>query len=214
MPRTSVLLADDDRIVAEGLASLLRDEFDIQRIVHDGRQLIAAANELRPDVIVTDISMPLLNGLDALRQLRRDGVQSKVIVLTQHREAQFAVEAFRAGAAGYVLKQSAGDELVRAIQEVTQGRAYLTALITKDLISVLLAAQSNETAELRPLTGRQREILQLVAEGKTAKEIAGILGISARTAEGHKYEIMDILGVKTTAELVQQAIRLGLISAG
>lgn len=212
MPRTTVLLADDDTIVAEALASLLEDEFDVVRTVRDGRQLIEAAKELKPAVIVTDISMPLLNGLDAVRQLRAEGVPSKVIVLTQHKETQFAVEAFRAGVSGYLLKRSAGDELVKAIQEVTEGRSYLTSLVTKDLISVLIAAQSNSSIDHRILTARQRQILQLVAEGKTAKEIGGMLKISTRTVEGHKYEIMDALGVKTSAELVQQAIKLGLIT--
>ena len=212
MPRTTVLLADDDTIVAEALASLLEDEFDVVRTVRDGRQLIEAAKELKPAVIVTDISMPLLNGLDAVRQLKTEGVPSKVIVLTQHKETQFAVEAFRAGVSGYLLKRSAGDELVKAIQEVTEGRSYLTSLVTKDLISVLIAAQSNISIDHRLLTARQREILQLIAEGKTAKEIGGILKISTRTVEGHKYEIMDALGVKTSAELVQQAIKLGLIT--
>jgi DNA-binding NarL/FixJ family response regulator len=212
LPRTTVLLADDDTIVAEALASLLDDEFDVVRTVRDGRQLIEAAKELKPAVIVTDISMPLLNGLDAVRQLKTEGVPSKVIVLTQHKETQFAVEAFRAGVSGYLLKRSAGDELVKAIQEVTAGRSYLTSLVTKDLISVLIAAQSNISVDHRLLTARQREILQLIAEGKTAKEIGGILKISTRTVEGHKYEIMDALGVKTSAELVQQAIKLGLIT--
>jgi DNA-binding NarL/FixJ family response regulator len=212
LPRTTVLLADDDTIVAEALASLLEDEFDVVRTVRDGRQLIEAAKELKPAVIVTDISMPLLNGLDAVRQLKTEGVPSKVIVLTQHKETQFAVEAFRAGVSGYLLKRSAGDELVKAIQEVTAGRSYLTSLVTKDLISVLIAAQSNISVDHRLLTARQREILQLIAEGKTAKEIGGILKISTRTVEGHKYEIMDALGVKTSAELVQQAIKLGLIT--
>jgi DNA-binding NarL/FixJ family response regulator len=188
VPRTTVLLADDDTIVAEALASLLEDEFDVVRTVRDGRQLIEAAKELKPAVIVTDISMP------------------------QHKETQFAVEAFRAGVSGYLLKRSAGDELVKAIQEVTEGRSYLTSLVTKDLISVLIAAQSDSSIDHRILTARQREILQLIAEGKTAKEIGGILKISTRTVEGHKYEIMDALGVKTSAELVQQAIKLGLIT--
>jgi DNA-binding NarL/FixJ family response regulator len=212
MARTTVLLADDDTIVAQGLAALLKDDFDVVRTVGDGRQLIAAAKELKPAVIVTDISMPTLNGLDAVRELLRDGVQSKVIVLTQHKETQFAVEAFRAGVSGYLLKQCAGDELAKAIEEVTNGRAYLTGLVTKDLISVLLAAKESGTDERRALTRRQREVLQLVAEGKTAKEIAGLLNISTRTVEGHKYEIMEALGVKTSAELVQQAIKLGLVA--
>jgi DNA-binding NarL/FixJ family response regulator len=212
MPRITVLLADDHTIIAQGLASLLSESFEVVGTASDGRELIELARKLKPVVIITDISMPLLNGLDAVNQLRSEGIQAKVIVLTQHKEPQFAVEAFRAGVSGYLLKQGAGEELVKAVQEVAQGRFYLTGLITRDLISVLLAARGKDSAAERSLTSRQREILQLIAEGRTAKEIAGILNISTRTVEGHKYEIMEALGVKTSAELVQQAIRLGLIS--
>jgi DNA-binding NarL/FixJ family response regulator len=211
MVRTTIMLADDHVIVAEGLASLLKESFDLVGVVADGRALLRSAKELQADVIVTDISMPLLNGLDAVRQLRTQGVKSKVIVLTQHKETQLAIEAFAAGVSGYVLKQSAGEELVNAIHEVTQGRVYLTPLIAKDLITVLVQAQAANRDNVK-LSTRQREVLQLIAEGKTAKEIAVQLDISTRTAEGHKYGIMQALGVKTTAELVQQAIRLGLIS--
>jgi len=156
--------------------------------------------------------MPLLNGMDAVRQLRSQGLAAKVIVLTQHKEPQLAAEAFRAGVSGFLLKQAAGEELVAAIHEVLLGRSYLTTLIAKDLITLLLAAQGNTNSDQSVLTSRQRQILQLFAEGKTAKEVAASLNISVRTAEGHKYEIMGALGVKTSAELVAQAIRLGLIS--
>lgn len=210
MSRPTVLLADDHVIVAEGLASLLKETFHLVGIVSDGRALLEVAKEKKPDVIVTDISMPLLNGLDAVRQLKSTGIASKIIVLTQHSETHYAIEAFRVGVSGYVLKMSARDELVAAIRETMQGRSYISPLITNDLIGLLLDAKGEERAE-HSLTLRQREVLQLVAEGKTAKEIAGLLQISARTAEGHKYEIMQALGVKTTAELVQQAIRLKLI---
>jgi DNA-binding NarL/FixJ family response regulator len=211
MPRATVLLADDHLLVAEGLVFLLQQDFDVVGCVGDGRQLIEAAKRLKPAVIVTDISMPLLNGLDAVRQLRLEGVQSKIVILTQHRETQFAIEAFRAGVSGYVTKQSVGDELVTAVQEALSGRAYLTRFVSEDLNSVLLAARQKGWTEGARLTARQREILQLIAEGKTAKEVANILNISTRTAEGHKYEIMQALGVKTTAELVQQAMRLHLL---
>ena len=196
--------------MAQGLASLLRENYDLIGTVGDGRALVEFAKERKPDVIVTDISMPLLNGLDAVRQLKNNGISSKVIVLTQHKETHYAVEAFRAGVSGYLLKVSAGEELVAAIQEALQGRAYLSPLIAKDLISVLMEAHGDRK-EGPQLTSRQREVLQLIAEGKTAKEVATILNISTRTAEGHKYEIMQALSVKTTAELVQQAIRLKLL---
>ncbi len=210
MSRPTVLVADDHVIVAEGLASLLKEAFDLVGIVSDGRALLEVARDRKPDVIVTDISMPLLNGLDAVRQLKSNGLPSKIIVLTQHIEMHYAIEAFRAGASGYVLKMSAREDLVAAIREIMHGRSYISPLITNDVISLLLEAKSEEDTG-QALTLRQREVLQLIAEGKTAKEIANLLEISARTAEGHKYEIMQALGVKTTAELVQQAIRLKLI---
>jgi DNA-binding NarL/FixJ family response regulator len=212
MSKTRVLLADDHTIVAEGLRSLLEGEFEFVGTVGDGRALLEAAQKLKPDVIVADISMPLLNGLDAARQLKRDGVTAKIIFLTMHTEAQFAAEAFRAGASGYVLKSSAGEELITAIHEVIKGRAYVTPLITRDVLSFLMdAAQMTEQSAFR-LTPRQREVLQLIAEGRTMKEIASILNISVRTVESHKYEMMEALGVQTNAELVQYAIKIGLVS--
>jgi DNA-binding NarL/FixJ family response regulator len=212
MSKTRVLLADDHTIVAEGLRSLLEGEFEFVGTVGDGRALLDAAQKLKPDVIVADISMPLLNGLDAARQLKRDGVTAKIIFLTMHTEAQLAAEAFRAGASGYVLKSSAGEELITAIHEVIKGRAYVTPLITRDVLSFLMdAARRTEQSAVR-LTPRQREVLQLIAEGRTMKEIASILNISVRTVESHKYEMMEALGVQTNAELVQYAIKIGLVS--
>jgi DNA-binding NarL/FixJ family response regulator len=211
MPVPKVLLADDHKIVAQGLESLLKDSFNFVGTVSDGRALLEAAIRLKPDVIVTDISMPLLNGLDAVRQFRTNGVDAKVVFLTMHADASLAAEAFRAGGSAFLLKQSAGDELVQAIREILQGRAYLTPLITKDMINVLMEARE-EKAEESKLTPRQREVLQLIAEGKTMKEIASILNISARTAETHKYEMMQVIGVKTSAELIQHAIRLRLVN--
>jgi DNA-binding NarL/FixJ family response regulator len=210
MSRITVLLADDHVIVAQGLESLLRESFNLIGTVRDGRALLDAARKFKPDVIVTDISMPLLNGLDAVRQLKTEGITAKIIILTQHKETHFAVEAFRAGVSGYLLKISAADELETAIREAIHGRAYLTPLIAKDLLSILVEAHADRMDGPK-LTPRQREILQLIGEGKTAKEVAGILNISTRTAEGHKYEIMQALGVTSTAELVQYAIRLRLV---
>ncbi|HEY6990981.1 MAG TPA: response regulator transcription factor [Bryobacteraceae bacterium] len=211
MPVPKVLLADDHKIVAQGLESLLKDSFNFVGTVSDGRALLEAAIRLKPDVIVTDISMPLLNGLDAVRQFRSNGVDAKVVFLTMHADANLATEAFRAGGSAFLLKQSAGDELVQAIREILQGRAYLTPLIAKDMINVLMEAR-DEKAQESKLTARQREVLQLIAEGKTMKEVASILNISARTAETHKYEMMQAIGVKTTAELIQHAIRLRLVN--
>jgi DNA-binding NarL/FixJ family response regulator len=211
MSKTRVLLADDHAVVVQGFQALLKDTFDLVGVVHDGRALLEAAETLRPDVIVTDISMPLLNGLDAVRQIRERRPNARVIILTMHRETQLAVDAFRAGASGYMLKVSPGEELITAIQQVAQGRAYVTTLLSKDLITLLLEARDPSAADEPPLTVRQREVLQLIAEGKTMKEVASILNISPRTGESHKYEIMRVLGVETTPELVRCAIRLKLV---
>jgi DNA-binding NarL/FixJ family response regulator len=211
MPRTKVLVADDHAVVAEGLQALLKESFDLVGVVHDGRALVDAAETLRPDVIVTDISMPLLNGLDAIRQIRARRPDIKLIVLTMYQETQLAVDAFRAGASGYLLKVSPGEELITAIRQVALGRAYVTTLLAKDLITVLIEAAREGSTGDSPLTLRQREVLQLIAEGRTMKEAASILHISPRTAESHKYEIMQVLGVQTVAELIQHAIRMKLI---
>ncbi len=211
MNSTKVLLADDHAIVAQGLELLLKDSFNLVGTVRDGRALVEAATRLKPDVIIADISMPLLNGLDAVRQLKTNGVEAKVVILTMHADPHLAADAFRAGASAFVLKNSAGEELIQAIQEILQGRAYVTPLIAKDMITVLMEAKGEGGSEAK-LTPRQKEVLQLIAEGRTMKEVAGLLNISARTAETHKYEMMGVLGVRTTAELVQCAIRLRLVS--
>jgi DNA-binding NarL/FixJ family response regulator len=207
MPKTRVLLADDHIVVARGLAELLKDTFDLVGVVHDGRALLEATERLRPDVVVTDISMPFLNGLDAIRQIRACYASIKLVVLTMHVDSSTAVSAFRAGARGYVLKVSPEQEFVTAIEEVAKGRAYVSPLVAKDLIDVLIEAARPEGEIRERLTTRQREVLQLIAEGRTMKEVASVLKISPRTAESHKYEIMQVLGVDTTAGLVQYAVR-------
>src|SRR5262249_35817521 len=212
MSKPRVLLAADHTIVAEGLRSLLEGEFEFVGAVSDGRALLDAAQKLKPDVIVADISMPLLNGLDAARQLKRDGVTAKIIFLTMHADVQLAAEAFRAGAAGYLVKQSAGEELITAIHEVVKGRAYISPLITRGVLNFLMDATRGRERQSLKRTPRQREVLQLVAEGRTMKEIASILNISVRTVESHKYEMMEALGVQTNAELVQYAIKIGVVS--
>jgi DNA-binding NarL/FixJ family response regulator len=209
--KTKVLLADDHVVIAHGLSALLEEFFDLVGVVHDGRALLDAVEKLRPDVVVTDISMPLLNGLDAIIQIRELRPGAKIVVLTMHGEAHLAAAAFRAGASGYLLKLSPVEELVSAIQQVAQGRSYITTLIAKDLITLLMDTNNTSGADAVPLTNRQREVLQLIAEGKTMKEVATTLNISSRTAESHKYEIMKVLGVGTTAELVQYAIKTKLI---
>ena len=211
MNKTSVLLAEDHTIVAEGLKSILEGEFDLIGIVPDGRSLVETAKQLKPDVIVTDISMPLLNGLDAVRQIKREGLPAKIIFLTMHTDIPLATEAFRAGASGYLLKQSASQELITAIHEVVKGHAYVTPLITRDVLSFLMEVSHESEQQTAKLTPRQREVLQLIAEGRTMKEIASILDISTRTVEAHKYEMMQTLSVQTTAELIQYAIKIGLV---
>src|SRR5579871_2928863 len=209
MPKLRVLLADDHAMVATAFVALLKDEFELVGVVHDGRTLVAEAQRVRPDVIVTDLSMPMLNGIDAIRQIRTAHPNVRIIVLTMHRDTQLAAEAFRAGASGYLLKVSPADELVKAIDEVSQGRAYVTSLLTEDLITFLMQVDRRPREDV--LTPRQREVLQLIAEGRTMKEVAHLLKISPRTAETHKYEIMQALGVKTTAALIQYAVRLNLV---
>jgi DNA-binding NarL/FixJ family response regulator len=210
VPRIRVLLAEDHIVVAEGLRALLKDSFDLVGTVHDGRALLEAVEKLSPDVIVTDISMPLLNGLDAVRQIRERGFAARIIVLTMHGDTQLAAEAFRAGISGYLLKISPAEELINAIREVFQGRSYVTSLLTKDLITLLMESAAPPREE-GPLTARQREVLQLIAEGRTMKEVAALLHISPRTAESHKYGIMEALGAETTAELIQCAVRMKLV---
>ncbi len=211
MRRATVLLADDHRLVAEGLRSLLEDEFDLVGTVADGRALLDAAALLKPDVIVCDIAMPNLNGLDAIRQLKRAGTRSKIVFLTMYADAHLATEAFRIGASGYLLKQSAGDELVSAINEALRGRTYVTPLIARDVIERLMDPAGAASQSTPKLTPRQREVLQLVAEGRTMKEAAAILSISTRTAESHKYQMMQTLGCRTTADLVRYAVTSGIV---
>jgi DNA-binding NarL/FixJ family response regulator len=211
MARARVLLADDHLIVAQGLGSLLKDEFDLVGAVGDGQALLQAARQLRPDVIVTDLSMPRMSGLEALQQLNQEGINSRVIFLTMHADPQIATEAIRAGASGFLLKHSAGEELITAIHEVLQGRVYLAPLITRDVLSALTGAGEPPPAPLPKLTPRQREVLQLIAQGRTMKQIATALQLSRRTVETHKYEMMQALGVETTAELIRYAIQNDLV---
>ena len=208
MNRPRVLLADDHTMFAQGLETLLEDEFDLVGSVRDGKALLEAAKELDPDVIVVDISMPILNGFDAVRKLKERGVKAKVIFLTMHADAKLVAEAFRCGGSGYVLKQSAGEELISAIKGVLAGHKFMTPLVSAGWTEELGQRRAKLT-----LTPRQREVLMLVIEGCTMKEIATRLGISTRTAESHKYEMMAGLGVNNTAELIQYAIKLGLTSA-
>ena len=208
MTKPRVLLADDHRMVTEGLKGLLTEEFELVGIVEDGRAMVAAARKLRPDVIVADISMPHLNGIDALALLKRDNPDVRVVFLTMHRDAAYARRALEAGASGFVLKHSAPAELVLAVRAALQGRTFIAPDLAAE---VFRTAKEKGTDPLAALTPRQREIVQLLAEGKSAKEIAAALGLSPRTVEFHKYTLMDALGMANSAELIRFAFKHGLV---
>jgi DNA-binding NarL/FixJ family response regulator len=211
MKRARILLADDHVLMAEALQHLLQADFDVVGIVSDGRALLKAAAALKPELVVVDIGMPLLNGLDAGEQLKALQPDIKVIYLTQNREPRYAVEAFRRRASGYLLKDSAASELTTAIREALGGRTYISPLIAKGMLDDVFKPTSDDPT-FRELSPREREVLQLLAEGKSMKEVAAVLDISPRTVEFHKYKIMEVLGIKTNAELIQYAIRQGLIA--
>jgi DNA-binding NarL/FixJ family response regulator len=212
MNRPRVLLADDHRLLREAFARVLEPECEVVGGVGDGRALLAEAPRLRPDIVVMDVAMPLLNGLDAARQLGQLMPQVKIIFLTQNEDPDIAAEAFRAGAAAFLLKNSAAAELLTAIREVTRGRSYVTPLATQGLMDNLLRPPA-PTAKATDLSPRQREVLQLLAEGHTMKEIARLLKITPRTVAFHKYTMMEQLGVTTNAELVMAAIKQHLIAS-
>lgn len=205
--RATILLADDHAIVVEGLVSLLQREFSLVGSVPDGTRLIDAARQLRPDVIVADMAMPGLSGIEALRRLKLEGNQAKVIILTMHADAQLAAEALRAGASGFVVKHSAGKELIEAIHTALRGGTYVTPPLAPDVLK-RLADDHAPGAEI--LTPRQREVATLIAAGRTMKEVAATLGLSPRTVETHKYQIMATLGLRTNADLIRYALEHGL----
>src|SRR5215471_882801 len=211
MKRFTLLLADDHDVLMDSLVHMLRRDFDVVGVARDGRTMIEMAKETRPDVIVTDISMPNLNRIDAARMLRQDIPSIKILFLTMHSDFLLIGDAFRAGASGFVLKSCDMSELVKAIHSIAKGSTYITPLLAEDLISILMTTDPRKPSRDTPLTSRQREVLQLLSEGKTMKEAAALLGISTRTAESHKYEIMRQLGVETTAELIRYAVRIKLV---
>jgi DNA-binding NarL/FixJ family response regulator len=204
-----VLLAEDHLIVRDGLKSLLlREGLDVVGEVGDGRAAVALARKLHPEVIVMDVAMPLLNGIDAAREIHQFSHQSKVVMLTMHKEAQFILEALRAGAKGYVLKTQAAVDLVSAIQAVLAGETYLSPGISDDVVK---AALQKDASVLDPLTQREREVLQLIAEGKSNKEIATELAMSVKTVEAHRRNLMIKLDIHETAGLVRHAVKIGLV---
>jgi DNA-binding NarL/FixJ family response regulator len=210
--RTRVLLADDHRMVAEALKTVLSVEFDLVGVVEDGIALVEAARALRPDVIVADIGMPRLNGIDALTELKKDNKRVRVVFLTMHQDLAYARRALDAGALGYVLKHSAPTELSTAINAAMEGRTFVTPTLAGELLQTLRREPRGGSDAAGALTPRQREVLQLLAEGRSAKEIGSTLGISSRTVEFHKYQMMEILGAHNNAELIRFAIKHGIVT--
>jgi DNA-binding NarL/FixJ family response regulator len=202
--RTRVLLADDHTLLLEAFQALLAPECDVVGAVTDGQALLEAAARLRPDVVVVDISMPLLNGIDAARRLKQISPDVRIVFLTMNEDPDLAAEAFRAGASAYLLKRSAASELLVAIREAMRRRSYVTPLVTEGLVGAMLNENKTDAVALTP---RQREVIQLIAEGRSMKEVASILNITPRTVAFHKYRLMAQLRIKTTAELVQYAVR-------
>lgn len=209
MTRPRVLLADDHRIITAGLEVLLAGEYELVGRAQDGQSLLELARQARADLIIADISMPGLNGIDALRAMRREGLDTPVIFLTMHTEPAYARRALEAGAAGYVLKHAAPQELLQALRTAAQGSIFVSAEIAGEVFGAPGARPERDPAS--GLTPRQREILRLLVDGRSAKEIARVLDISHRTVEYHKYQAMEALGVKSNAELIQLAIRLQIV---
>jgi len=213
MSKPRVLLADDHALVLEGFKKLLEEHCQVVGSVEDGRALLDAAKRLQPDIVVLDISMPKLNGLDAARRLQKMVPRPRVIFVTVHADQDYITQAFKAGASAYLLKRSAGSELLQAIDAVMNDNFYVTSLIAKDLVQAAIADTASGAGGQDRLPMRQREILQLVAEGLTLKEIASTLGLSPKTVEYHKSKLMEQLGLHTTAELTKYALAHGLTSS-
>mgnify|MGYP001570871655 CR=1 FL=1 len=212
MHKPRILLADDHALVLEGFRRILEGHYDLVGTVGDGCALLEAAKTLQPDVVILDVSMPLLNGIDAAAQLKKICPQAKIIVMTMHADTDYVRSAFEAGASAYILKRSAVDELEQAIRAVLAGHSYITPLITRELVDVFVSKTLDKSPGAYSLTTRQREVLQLLAEGKTSKEIANVLNISLRTVEFHKGQILDHLNLQTTADLIKYALTHGIVS--
>jgi DNA-binding NarL/FixJ family response regulator len=211
MKRPRVLLADDHQMLLDALKELLEPSYEVVGLVSDGRELLKVAEKFRPDIIVLDIAMPELNGLDAGRKLKQSMPAVKLIFMTMNEDPYLVGEAFRAGASAFLLKQAAGLELNKAIEEVLKGGSYVTPSAAKGLRNISLREPKNREHAPEP-TARQREVIQLLAEGRTMKEVSRILDITPRTVAAHKYTAMELLQVKTSAELIQYAIKHRIIS--
>jgi DNA-binding NarL/FixJ family response regulator len=203
-----ILLVDDHKIVAEGLVRLLSDRAEIIGTVNDGSLVVEAVTRLQPDLVILDISMPTISGLEAIRQLRAHGLDVRVIVLTMFADAALAVEALRAGASGFVLKESSGEELLTALDAVMNGQTYLAASLTKDIVTLMVGAADPKRVSL---TAQQREVLRLIVRGQRAKEVAATLGLSPRSIVAIKHKLMQSLHVNSTAELVRYAVEHRLV---
>jgi DNA-binding NarL/FixJ family response regulator len=211
--RPRVLIADDHNLVAELCKKLLETDFDVVGVVANGRALVRAAAELKPDVIVLDVAMPVLNGLDAGRSIKQTLPSVKLVYLTMNPDVEVAAEAFRCGASGYLLKTCAAAEMVLAVRDVLRGKSYLSPALSRDAISFMRRQNKKMVKEDERLTERQREVLQLLAEGKVMKEIGDVLHMTTRTVAYHKYRMMEVLGAKSNAELVKYAVRNHIVAA-
>ena len=210
MKRPRILLADDHTLILTGIRALLEDRYEMAGLCEDGRAVVEEALRLRPDLVILDVTMPLLNGIEAARQIKKAWPEAKLLFLTMHSDPFYVREALHAGAQGYLLKSSAGEELDVAIRSVLSGNMYLTEAIPTQVRDTL-ATPSGRLSRATSLTDRQKEVLQLLAEGRSNKEIAAVLGVSVKTVEFHRGQIMRVLGVHTTAELTRFAVRLGLV---
>jgi DNA-binding NarL/FixJ family response regulator len=212
MPKPRLLLADDHELLLDGLRKVLEPDFDLIGAVGDGRAAVAAFEQLHPDLLLLDIALPLLNGIEAARQVKRLSPDARILFVTMQTDRVYVEEAFRAGAAGYVLKQAAASELVDAIRTVLRGRHYVSPHVVQKMgVGALDISRDPSRLFGGQLTPRQREVLQLVAEGKSLKEIAHLLSISVRTVEFHKNGLMQVLGFRTTAELTRYAVEHGIV---
>ena len=213
MSRPTVLLADDHAVAVEGLRRILEPDFEVVGVAVNGRELLTAAEQLQPAVIVVDVSMPLLNGIEAVRQIRKTDPKVKIVFISMHPDLVYITEALQAGGSAYVLKSSAGNEIVVAVRDALQGRTYLSPSINQAALVAQIKRNRDAPDKPAQLTERQREVLQLTAEGRNNKEIAEILHVSPRTVEFHRYRLMETLGLRTTAELVQYALKHRIVSS-
>ncbi len=211
MRRPRMLLAEDHSLVADGIRLIVEAEFEVIDTALDGLELIEKFEALKPDIVVADVAMPNLNGIDALRHITKAGIRTKVVIMTGAADVNIATEAFRAGAVGFVLKHAASTELLTALREAQQGRTFITPRIAQDVLQRLMnpADKSEQNVQL---TDRERQVLQLIAEGRSSKEAAALLDVAPRTIEFHKRNVMDKTGLRSTAELARYAAKLGIVS--